>query len=182
MVYKFLLISDEQENFVREIEIDSEATFLDLQKAIIKSTKYSDNELTTFFICSDNWEKEQEITFIEMDTDSSVDTYLMENTVLEELIFDEGQKLLFVFDILTERAFFIELKEVITGKTLKNAVCTFSQGVPPPQAIDFDNFAEEAIQKKINQDVFDDDFGDTDGYNEDELDMDSFSDFNWDDR
>jgi len=180
MIYKFLIISDEQENFVREIEIDSEATFLDFQKAIIKSVKYTEGELTTFFICSDEWEKEQEVMFMEMDTDSSVDTYLMEETKLEELLEDEGQKLLFVFDMLTERAFFIELKEIITGKTLKDAVCTYSQGLPPQQLINFDDYEETIIKKTETLNVLDDDFYGDDGYNEDELDLESFSDFEWD--
>jgi len=180
MIYKFLLISDEQENFVREIEIDAEATFLDFQKAIIKSVKYSEGELTSFFICSDEWEKEQEVMFMEMDTDSSVDTYLMEDTKLEELVEDEGQKLLFVFDLLTERAFFIELKEIVTGKTLKEAVCTYSQGLPPQQLINFDDFIEETIIKKAEKtNLLDDDFYGEDGYNEDELDMEGFSDLEW---
>ena len=182
MVYKFLLVSDEQENFVREIEIDSEATFLDFQKVIISSVKYSAGELTSFFICSDAWEKAQEIMFMEMDTDSSVDSYLMENTKLEELIEDEGQKLIFVFDMLTERSFFIELKEIITGKTLKKAVCTYSQGVPPPQTINFNDFVEESIKKTTTQNVFDDDFYGDESFNEDELDMESFSDLEWDER
>ena len=179
MIYKFLLISDEQDNFVREIEIDAEATFLDFQKAIIKSVKYAEGELTSFFICSDEWEKEQEITFMEMDTDSSVDTYLMEDTTLEELVDDEGQKLLFVFDMLTERAFFIELKEIVTGKTLKEAVCTYSQGLPPEQSINFDDFEETIVKKAENQKIFDADFYDEEGYNEDELDMEGFSDLEW---
>ena len=182
MIYKFILISDEQENFVREIEIDSEATFLDFQKAIISSVKYSANELTTFFICSEMWEKEQEIMFMEMDTDSTVDAYLMENTKLEDLIEDEGQKLIFVFDMLTERAFFIELKEIVTGKTHKEAVCSYSQGFPPQQTINFDDFIEETVKKSETQNVLDDDFYGDDDFNDDELDMEGFSDLEWDER
>jgi hypothetical protein len=182
MIYKFLLISDEQENFVREIEIDSELTFLDFQKAIIKSVKYSDKELTTFFICSDAWEKEQEIMFMPMDTDASVDSYLMEDTKLEDLLEDEGQKLLFVFDMLTERAFFIELKEILTGKTQNKPVCTFSQGLPPQQIINLDDLFEETVKKSNAQNILDDDFYGNDEFNEDEFDAEGFSDFDWDER
>ena len=182
MIYKFILISDEQENFVREIEIDSEATFLDFQKAIISSVKYSANELSTFFLCSDMWEKEQEIMFMEMDTDSAVDAYLMEETKLEDLIEDEGQKLIFIFDMLTERAFFIELKEIVTGKTLKNPYCTFSVGLPPQQTINFEDFIEEKGKKVETQNVLDDDFYGDDDFNDDELDMEGFSDLEWDER
>ena len=35
MIFKFTIVSDEVEDFVRVIEIDSEATFLDLHNAIL---------------------------------------------------------------------------------------------------------------------------------------------------
>ena len=38
MVYKFRIISDEVDDFLREIDIDSEASFYDLHEAILKST------------------------------------------------------------------------------------------------------------------------------------------------
>ena len=40
MVYRFLLLSDEVDNFKREIQISSQATFLDFHKEILKSTGY----------------------------------------------------------------------------------------------------------------------------------------------
>ena len=49
--------------------------------------------------CDDDWSKNTEITLVEMDTTSEVDNYIMEDTRLEELLEDEHQKLLFVFDI-----------------------------------------------------------------------------------
>ena len=40
MVYKFLILSDEVDHFAREIEIDSEATFLELNDAILGSADF----------------------------------------------------------------------------------------------------------------------------------------------
>ena len=68
MVFRFLMLSDEVEDFKREIQIDADATFFDLHKAILASTGFQDGEMTSFFLCDDNWEKEQEITLTEMDT------------------------------------------------------------------------------------------------------------------
>jgi hypothetical protein len=182
MLYKFVLVSDEVENFVREIDIDSESTFLDFQKAIVESVKFSDNELTSFYVCSENWEKEQEVLFMEMDSDASIYTYLMEKTKLDELIEDEGQKLVFVFDMLTERAFFIELKEIIPGKTLNEPICTFKRGNPPSQTIDFTDDAGSAANSVLAN-VFDDDaFDDEEGYNEDEFNSEGFSDLNFEEQ
>lgn len=105
MVYRFLLLSDEVENFERIIEIDSEATFIDFRDIILKSVGYTNSNLTTFYICSEDWEKEQEILFMEMDTDSSVDTYLMENTKLEDAVKKGGSTNVFDDDLYDDNLY-----------------------------------------------------------------------------
>ena len=57
MIYRFTLISDEADDFIREIQIDPEATFYDFHEAIVKSVGYTDDQMTSFFICDDDWEK-----------------------------------------------------------------------------------------------------------------------------
>ena len=73
MVYKFLILSDEVDHFAREIEIDSEATFLELNDAILESVGYTKDQLTSFFICENNWEKKTEVTLMDMETDFDED-------------------------------------------------------------------------------------------------------------
>ena len=133
MVYKFLLLSDEVEDFKREIKIDSEATFFELHNAILDSVNYEKGQMASFFLCSDDWTKLTEVTLIEMDTNSDEDSYVMDTTRLSEGLEDEGQKLMYVFDYLTERAFYMELNEIIPGKDLDQAVCSKSIGTPPEQ-------------------------------------------------
>ncbi len=41
--------------------------------------------MTSFFVCSDSWEKEQEITLFEMDAGSEYDNLVMAETNLNEL-------------------------------------------------------------------------------------------------
>ena len=121
MIYRFTIISDEVDDFVREIQIDPEATFYDFHEAILKSAGYTNDQMTSFFICDDDWEKEKEITLEEMDDNPEMDSWVMKETQLSELVEDEKQKLLYVFDYMTERCFFIELSEIITGKEMKGA-------------------------------------------------------------
>lgn len=166
MIYKFVLISDEADNFLREIQIDSEATFLDLHDIILESAGYSADQMTSFFICSDNWEKEQEITQVEMDTSSEYDNYVMATTKLEDLISDEGQKLLFVFDMMNERSFFISLRETIPGKSMVKAKCTKSEGKAPTQLVD--GLFIDTPTKGANWDIDSDEFND-DSFDEEEL-------------
>ena len=63
MIYKFRIVSDEVDNFKREICIDSDASFLELHDAILDSVGFSKDQMTSFFICDDDWEKKTEISF-----------------------------------------------------------------------------------------------------------------------
>ena len=175
MVYKFTLISDEVDDFVRVISIDSEATFFDLHNAILESVKYDKNQMTSFFICSDDWEKGQEVTLIEMDSSSEYDNLIMEDTPLEELLVDEKQKLLYVFDLISDRAFFIELTEIIPRKDLKIPLCLSSKGKAPEQII-----SEEAVDLSHKITIDENFYGDQE-FNADELDEEGYGDLNFDD-
>ena len=99
MIYRFTIISDEVDDFVREIQIDPEATFLDFHEAILKSVGYTNDQMTSFFICDDDWEKEKEVTLEEMDDNPEMDSWVMKETTISELVEDEKQKLLYVFDL-----------------------------------------------------------------------------------
>ena len=66
MIYRFTIISDEVDDFVREIQIDPEATFYDFHEAILKSVGYANDQMTSFFICDDDWEKGKEVTLEEV--------------------------------------------------------------------------------------------------------------------
>ena len=48
MVYKFRIISDEVDDFLREIKIDSDASFYDLHEAILKCTNYKNDQMERY--------------------------------------------------------------------------------------------------------------------------------------
>lgn len=134
MIFRFTLISDEVEDFIREYKIDSDATFYDLHHIILSSCNYNDDQITSFFLCNENWEKKQEVVLEDMGTSSSdEDLYVMKNTLLSELLEEEKQRMLYVFDPLNERVFFIELTEIIFGEQLETPICSRQHGLPPKQ-------------------------------------------------
>jgi hypothetical protein len=175
MVYKFTMLSDEVDDFVRIIEIDSEAKFIDLHDAILDSVNYEKNQMTTFFICSDNWEKGQEVTLVEMESSSEYDNLVMDETSLEELLVDENQKLLYVFDMMSDRVFFLELTEIIPRKDLSKAMCISSEGDAPIQIM-----ADEGIVAVPKASLDENFYGDED-FELDELDEEGFGEMNFDD-
>ncbi len=172
MVYRFKIISDEIDNFRREIQIDSENTFLDLRDAILDSVGYSKDDISSFIICDDDWSRRQEILLVDMGFDADRDFWLMADTHLSEMIEDEGQKLMFIFDSITERAFFMEMKEMLTGCNLDKPKCTVKKGLPPKQSISLEEF--DKTLDKVSTSTSD--FGDLDfeaygegGYNPEDI-------------
>ena len=154
MIFKFLILSDEVNDFKREIKIDADATFMDLYNTLIESIGYSEKEMASFFLSDDKWRKKQEITLIEMDTDSDVDSLVMEDCILSDFLEDEKQKLMFVFDYITNRALYIELSEIIPGKSLKKPFCSISVGEAPPQIIEQDEVRPEAVTVDLGESFY----------------------------
>ena len=156
MVYRFIILSDEVDNFRRDITIDSDATFIDLHDAILDSVGFTKDQMTSFFICDDDWAKKTEITLIEMDSSTEEDNYVMDETRLSDLLEDEKQKLIFVFDNLTERLFFMELREIIPSESLKKAKVIRTDGNAPSQILSMDELDNAIIPNIVPE--TDDDF------------------------
>lgn len=171
MVYRFKLVSDEAANFCREIEIDSESTFLQLRNAILDSVDYSKDDIDSFFLCDEDWQRQEEITLEDMGSSSDCDIWIMDETPVGELVEDEGQKMVYVFDYLTERSFFMELKEMIPGRHLSEPVCTMKKGKAPKQRVDMDEFDRQidAAAAKRAADIFDDELYDDSGFNPEDI-------------
>lgn len=180
MIYKFRIVSDEVDNFKREICIDSDASFLELHDAILDSVGFSKDQMTSFFICDDDWEKKTEITLMDMGKDSDEDTWIMASTKISDLIEDEGQRLVFVFDYMTDRMFFMELKEIEPGKDLETPVCTRKEGNPPQQTMDFEELEKKNVAN--NSSDFDETFYGDETFDPSELDEERFADLNMDDE
>ncbi|MFH0843273.1 MAG: hypothetical protein V1903_11725 [Bacteroidota bacterium] len=132
MVYRFVVLSDEDESFVREFEFLDSHTLLDFHNALQDELEFDKSQMASFYLATDNWEKEEEFTLFDMGTGSST----MEVALLEDIIFRKNQKLLYVFDFFNERALFVEytgeVKE-IDGR--EYPACTNSKGIPPKQVI-----------------------------------------------
>ncbi len=174
MLYKIALICDEVADFFREITIDADATFLDLNNAILEACGYDDSQITSFFTCSDTWDKEQQIVREDMGTSAEdEDVYLMASTPLRDLLEDEEQKMIYIFDPANDRIFYLELTEIVTGKTMDKAECTMSRGKAPQQLKGFDLDFNTLGSDNSDLDLDLDDFS-TEGYNDDEFDPESF--------
>lgn len=132
MVYKFVVLSDEDESFVREFEFLDSHTLLDFHNILQEELEFDKSQMASFYLATDNWEKEEEFTLFDMGTGSST----MEVAVLEDIIFKKNQKLLYVFDFFNERGLFVEYTgEIQETDDREYPICTNSKGIPPKQVI-----------------------------------------------
>ena len=170
MIYRLTIISNEVEDFVAEIQIDPYDTFLTLHEKMLELCGYEDNQPTSFTICTSNWKKLQTITLEETDTAADEDAYVMEDTALNDFLEDEKQQLVYTFDPAARRHLYIELTEIITGKSMRGAKVTKRHGNPPQQTIDEDETYELNIPASrssiLDDDIYDDVVSDEDIDNE----------------
>jgi hypothetical protein len=147
-VYRFRLLFEEQEDFLRDIEIKPGQTFKDFHDIILQSVDIESNELASFFICDPGWNKQREITLIDMglkvpDTDFDDDdrkpvevpipVMIMEDVKIREVIDDPHQRILFEYNFLNPTTFFIELTKIVEGDPKKQyPICVKKEGTMSP--------------------------------------------------
>lgn len=108
-IYKFKVYLDEEdEDFLREIEIEANSTFEDLHFAILEAVGLQGEELASFYICDSMWNKTTEITLLDMsEEENKLD--IMSDSKLKVFITDPDQKLIYEYDFLNLWVFHIEL-------------------------------------------------------------------------
>src|ERR1035437_715882 len=128
--YKFRVIVEDQDDFVRDYEIRSNQTFQEFYNIIRQTVTLQGNELSSFFICDSKWRKRKEVTLLDMQDETIADpmieddddefrkpvkklpTFTMENARIKDFIEDPAQRILLEYDFLNPTVFFIELFKI----------------------------------------------------------------------
>ncbi|MEI8047149.1 MAG: hypothetical protein WCI92_07205 [Bacteroidota bacterium] len=159
--YRFRILLEEQDDFLRIIEIKPGQTFRDFHDIILKSVEIEGNELASFFVCDPLWNKQREITLIDMGiklpdagTDEDEDgkpviipmpVLIMDDVKIRDVIEDPHQRILFEYNFLNPRVFYIELSKVVDTDAKKEyPVCVKKEGtLSPTAAPDFLSFLDD---------------------------------------
>lgn len=144
MIYKFRITSPEVKEFLREIEINHEQTYLEFHNTIQETIGYDNSQMASFYQIESTGERGLEIALFEMNTeeDDDLNVVPMDVAMMREFVSSEKPKLIYVFDFFSDRYFNVELieKGIIKSKN-KYPKCTVSKGNAPEQIkMDAENF------------------------------------------
>ena len=158
MIYRLraILDHDQKEDIFRDIEIRKTDTFEDLHNVLTQSFGFDGSEMASFYISNDQWEQGQEIALFDMGQNANVK--MMNETIVEELINEDNNKLIYIYDFLNMWTFLIELGEIVEeaqGTDYPNLM--FVCGQVPSEAPEKQFEAEDpnSIQDGVD-DLFDD--------------------------
>jgi len=166
MAYKIRIILDVEDDVFRDIIVDNLINLEDLHFTISKSFGFKGQEMASFYRTNQDWEQGEEIPLFDMSEDGTAPC--MQNTILNDVLKFEEDKLIYVYDFFSMWTFYIELTDVNYTAETETPFILLSFGEVP----------EEAPEKEFVGEDSDDDFDMFDseeGFeNIDDLDLDNY--------
>ncbi|MEC9134807.1 MAG: hypothetical protein VX994_01255 [Bacteroidota bacterium] len=160
MIYRIRVILDTETDVIRDFEIESTSTLEELHDAVSQSFGFAGNEMASFYRSDENWIQGEELPLVDM----GVGEEALNEKPLNNILSENENRLIYVYDFLNLWTFFVELMETAEKDLLKSyPSLIFSHGEVPETPPDKDFIAEEGFEESINEeddleeDEFDDD-------------------------
>lgn len=171
-VYRFRAVFEDNEDVIREIEIQGKQTYLQLHAAIQEAIGFDSTKEASFFMSDDYWRKGMEITTRNLASDDDDDddyrrpkknpVKAAKDTRIADVIDDPHQKLIYVFDPAVKWTLLIELVRIVQDepkvlypRTVKSAGAApkqYKTVIAPP--VDEDDDEEDDEDKKAREKLF----------------------------
>ena len=113
MIFRFRMLCDEDDYFLREYEVPYDMTLSDFREFIDRDVHYRSDSVTSFFTADRQWNRLDEFTSIDMNMDEAdaEGPRVMFDTLLSQIIHNNRDRLIYCFDLFGDRAFYLELIE-----------------------------------------------------------------------
>jgi len=137
-IFKLKITSPEKDDFLMEVEMDSEGTYLELHNTIQQALAYDNTQMASFFQIDTLGERGKEIALFEMSSedDDNVNIVAMDVSMMREFINKEQAQLIYVFDFFSDRYFNIELTAVERRRVaVKEPKICEAKGEAPEQIV-----------------------------------------------
>lgn len=156
-IYRFRISFEDYDEVIREIDIKSTQTFEDLHKAVHRSTGYTSEKSSSFYVSSDHWIKGDEIAYLPNQRKIDNGVALMENAKLSSFIEDPHQKFYYIYNFDRPFDFHVELIKIIlqTDPNIEYPVLFKSIG-EAPKIFDSTNLGAAAAAAVVSAPVSND--------------------------
>jgi hypothetical protein len=129
--------------------------------------------MASFIITDTDWNREHEVSMMRMSEEEEV--LLMDNTTLSQFVKGKKQRLMYVFDFFSERAFFMEVFNVSKGEIETHKLIKIEGSTPLQIEVgDMITADDYFSDNELEEDENDGDFLDYDNLDLDNLPDDSY--------
>ncbi len=134
IVFKFRMLSDENDHFVRDYEVPAEMNLVELHDFIRTTLEYEEG-MVSFYTADDRWEKQQEFTLMDMGFAVGENAPRPMNEVrLRDIMRHVHDRLVYQFDLFGDRAYYLELMDVDSAEPDRTYPReAFAHGATPDQ-------------------------------------------------
>lgn len=168
MVFRMRMIGGEDDLFLRDYELPYDMSLLEFDSFVCTDLEYDPMSMSSFFRSNERWEQEQEFTLMDMGDEIGGGPIAMEKAVLGQILRQNRDRLIWVFDPLGDRALFLELTGTVKADpSVKYPRIIRKEGIPPAQfsadmdGVSGDSIFDEAMDGFFSfegDDFYDDDF------------------------
>lgn len=112
LVLKFRMLTDENDNFIRDFEVPADISMLELHNFIVSALGY-DECMASFFTADDRWERQREFTLMDMGDGGADGPLPMAEVLVGQAIRRVHDRLVWLFDMFAERAYYLEVMDAV---------------------------------------------------------------------
>jgi hypothetical protein len=109
--FRVLLDSDKNEEVFRDILIANDADFETFYHAIMSAFGFNGDQMASFYVSNDSWDKGHELSLLDMSYDDAIDEHasVMKQACIQDFLTEPDQRFILVYDFMRMWIFLIEL-------------------------------------------------------------------------
>lgn len=159
--FRVLLDSKDKNEVFRDILISDKADFETFYRAILDAYAFTSDQMASFYMSNDNWDKGFEISLFDMSFGEDPDQILpgvMNSSVIGDFIQESDQKIILVHDFLRMWIFLIELIGY-SEETPAHPKTVLTVGNAPAEDSKPAENEDLQFETEMDDDIDEDDFG-----------------------
>lgn len=154
-IYRFRVSFEDYDEIIREIDVLSKHTFLDLHFAIQKAVGYDPERPSSFYISNDQWKKGEEFAYRPSEQKLKKGALLMENTRLNKHIDDPHQKFYYTYNFDRPYDFHVQLIKILKEEEGKEYPSLFKSVGKAPKPFNNTTLTDETTGEDEPKNEFD---------------------------